>query len=1092
MSAHRSTSVLHPALLGTLLLAGCPPPPAAVCGNGLIEADELCDDANQGSGDGCGSTCRTELSWSCRGEPSSCISNLESQGLSACVNGRFDGETALGEGERCYTFRAVAGVSMGGGSAARIAAAYPELFDVVGVMGSPFADLAYFFHMVRHSHMSGFCDHDQILAAVDDLDDAEDSRGYCGPVQLDDNAIPDSECMIFPSGYNDWFRGPAVGRGGTFSRNGLIEIFHDLTYAYGNIFYQNPENPITPPGVPDAWRVPLGLQGSERAAARAEACRNPVVLQDFYNLEYNPDGSLPVITFCDGARGDTGSYWPDHHTLVSGPAGNRDGHFQSASLLPGESYQVSFPAPGSYLFHCAEHPRTETATRVHVEGEACDDGNRAPGDGCSSACLIEPGFTCSAGACTSSCGDGVVDPSETCDDGNRNPGDGCDPSCERDAGHSCHGAPSQCSASCGDGILDDGETCDDANPEGGDGCSPGCLVERGFRCQEAGPASCHPLCGDGVLDEDETCDDGNQTAGDGCTQGCAQEPGYSCSGQPSQCLSGMCGNGIIDPGEACDDGNQTADDGCGSTCKLDPGYTCAGQPSFCAASRCGNGVTNPGERCDDGDLESGDGCSAWCEVESGFKCGGSPSVCSASCGDGVLDPEDASHLCAGGNGPCQVGLAHLVGFGDPIRLRPQQPLRLGIVPTHEIPIEFALAVDYNRNGRRDYGEPLIDNSAERFHDVGPDGCASVDEDDTGGCGGDSYDPIANPDPGGDDYDYLHNPLGTENNFLYDAGEPYDDHGLDGVPATGDFGEGDGLFTRSTNLEAGLQLNARHRVLDMPAADFDRLDWWLDAGIRDFINSSQSTNQLFGALRHREPDTRVYDGEPTLPGHSSQTFWYLNVDYSPESIGKNAYLRYGDPAICPGVDEVFGSGNHVGPGNQILERLYTVLSFTTYRMPEGDFDYIDLDFDQLDGPTDQISDFMRLEHMFSSSLDREIDYGLVLPPDYYIHPEARYPVIYFMHGQGQSAADLVLSGIVFFTNQKESFLDSRVAEGRSDWQKKIIVFVDGECRSEDCYTGNFYVNFRGLPDGRQFEDALLELMRHVDDTYRTKRPKVIRP
>ncbi|MCH7925837.1 MAG: hypothetical protein IIC51_09920, partial [Planctomycetes bacterium] len=28
-------------------------------------------------------------------------------------------------------------------------------------------------------------------------------------------------------------------------------------------------------------------------------------------------------------------------------------------------------------------------------GETCDDGNNANGDGCSSACLVEPGFTCS-------------------------------------------------------------------------------------------------------------------------------------------------------------------------------------------------------------------------------------------------------------------------------------------------------------------------------------------------------------------------------------------------------------------------------------------------------------------------------------------------------------------------------------------------------------------------------------------------------------------------------------------------------------------------------------------------------------------------
>ncbi|HEX5036373.1 MAG TPA: hypothetical protein VFX30_04380, partial [bacterium] len=37
-----------------------------------------------------------------------------------------------------------------------------------------------------------------------------------------------------------------------------------------------------------------------------------------------------------------------------------------------------------------------------LEGEACDDGNAADSDGCSSACAVEDGFTCegSPSVCT--------------------------------------------------------------------------------------------------------------------------------------------------------------------------------------------------------------------------------------------------------------------------------------------------------------------------------------------------------------------------------------------------------------------------------------------------------------------------------------------------------------------------------------------------------------------------------------------------------------------------------------------------------------------------------------------------------------------
>src|SRR6185295_14991749 len=49
------------------------------------------------------------------------------------------------------------------------------------------------------------------------------------------------------------------------------------------------------------------------------------------------------------------------------------------------------------------------------------------------------------------------------------------------------------------------------------------------------------------------------------------------------------------------------------------------------------------------------------------------------------------------------------------------------------PFTLALAYDINGNGRRDYGEPIVKNSHERYDDVGTDGCADAKEDGKGGC-----------------------------------------------------------------------------------------------------------------------------------------------------------------------------------------------------------------------------------------------------------------------------------------------------------------------------------------------------------------------
>lgn len=69
--------------------------------------------------------------------------------------------------------------------------------------------------------------------------------------------------------------------------------------------------------------------------------------------------------------------------------------------------------------------------------------------------------------------------------------------------------PSECTPICGDGIVSLGEECDDAANDGGYGeCGPGC--KAGARC------------GDGIKQMGEDCDDGNRKDGDGCSSACRE------------------------------------------------------------------------------------------------------------------------------------------------------------------------------------------------------------------------------------------------------------------------------------------------------------------------------------------------------------------------------------------------------------------------------------------------------------------------------------------------------------------------------------------------------------------------------------------
>ena len=47
-------------------------PDSAVCGNGIVDPGEQCDDGNSESEDGCSANCSTETTYECVGEPSVC------------------------------------------------------------------------------------------------------------------------------------------------------------------------------------------------------------------------------------------------------------------------------------------------------------------------------------------------------------------------------------------------------------------------------------------------------------------------------------------------------------------------------------------------------------------------------------------------------------------------------------------------------------------------------------------------------------------------------------------------------------------------------------------------------------------------------------------------------------------------------------------------------------------------------------------------------------------------------------------------------------------------------------------------------------
>lgn len=459
------------------------------------------------------------------------------------------------------------------------------------------------------------------------------------------------------------------------------------------------------------------------------------------------------------------------------------------------------------------------------------------------------------------------------------------------------------------------------------------------------------------------------------------------------------------------------------------------------------------------------------------------------------------------------------------------------MPTDVMPVDMALAVDLNGNGKRDADEPVIRQGHEAWQDTGTDGVPDAQEP--------GYDPIANPDPNQDDYDFQVNPGGTEGDHRYETGEPYQDVGLDGVPNTPqqptgyDVGEGDGKFTMSSGLQS-FYANDPHSMLagwsTPPAGPLDddalaRIDVWSDGGVRDLFDFGAVANHLEGAIAaRRRPDgtpvktTTFYNNFENLPGEDPtqpDQFQAANILWS--DVADAPSLRYGYVDATAG-QIMQGDGQHVGTGSQILYRLVTSFYFAASKWPDADRTVADQlipspsdpDFNGETTTVNQLGTACELKghcetYFTGPKTGRTGPIAVTLPPGYALEAnrvrDVRYPVLFVLHGYGQDPRDLEATAAI--TN---NYMNDQTRSSADRLAKMIVVYVDGRCRMQtlpdaahtqvpECIRGTFYLNSNrmvagynkdGTPDGHLYpvgrlDDWFDEVVDYVDANYRTLPP-----
>jgi len=173
---------------------------------------------------------------------------------------------------------------MGGFGSAYIGMRHPDRVDAIAsIGGDPGPSMVYVLGMIHEFLFGGFCTKSDEIAG----------RGMVG--QLCPRMSTKQDQFEITADFEHMITQPGDGVGLTLRRGLYMKASRDLSRSLSNPALYNIDNPYTPPGVPMSYL----------AQSAAQRCANPLVLTGFHDREYNPDGSKPVITFCDGNDGPT-------------------------------------------------------------------------------------------------------------------------------------------------------------------------------------------------------------------------------------------------------------------------------------------------------------------------------------------------------------------------------------------------------------------------------------------------------------------------------------------------------------------------------------------------------------------------------------------------------------------------------------------------------------------------------------------------------------------------------------------------------------------------------------------------------------------
>jgi hypothetical protein len=241
---------------------------------------------------------------------------------------------------------------------------------------------------------------------------------------------------------------------------------------------------------------------------------------------------------------------------------------------------------------------------------------------------------------------------------------------------------------------------------------------------------------------------------------------------------------------------------------------------------------------------------------------------------------------------------------------------------------------------------------------------------------------------------------TNGNGVYDEGEPFSDFGLDGVPGSGDFGEGNGRFDYDPDRANWLAEDPLTRLEGRAVADIATQRIYMDVGTQDEFGFGKHYDNFVTMLQSKG---LTVDTRNDFPANC------VTVAKLPQQY---LLIRYvGGHTGIPEADDVTNNllNGDVCGSLPIWQRLLTMISYMDSSFPDGFNGPGNLKITDLDPRGDIMKTQITSPALRTGSGTAPEQPVLIYRPPAFFHTTRSFPIVYILGGYGQAPDDYARLG-----------------------------------------------------------------------------------